>query len=224
MYDIDDKKTGYSTKEAQITRGLLLEAAQELFARHGFDGTAIRDITSKAGRNIASINYFFGDKRELYEELFRLRLREMRESRLNVIKMVMSSSSPSIEKLFFAYCTDFLKPFADPQKNQTFMRLFLREMAEQRLAKNMFFNELAKPTLTTMEDALLAICPKLSKKDAFMSILSLTGQLVHLMQIKILFEAAQGHPISSINTDEAVKHIVKFSTAGLKAFVKGNRK
>jgi TetR/AcrR family transcriptional regulator, regulator of cefoperazone and chloramphenicol sensitivity len=225
MTGLDIQNMPDSTKEARITRKRLLEAAEELFAQKGFDGTAIRDITTKARRNLAAVNYFYGDKRELYEELFRLRLREMCESRLNAIKTVMSDKGkPTLEKLFHAYSVDFLKPFSDPQQSQRFLQLLFREMAEQRLPKNMFLDELATPTLTAMEEAIVVICPNINKHDALMCTLSLTGQLVHITQAKVLFEGAQGHSITSINIDEAIDHIVKFSVAGIRAYAKGDKK
>lgn len=223
MNSLDDKNV--LTKEGRVTRKRLLEAAEEMFAQKGFDGTAIRDITTKAKRNPAAINYFFGDKRELYEELFRLRLREMNESRLKTINTVMGGKSKlTLEKLLYAYAVDFLKPFADPQQSQRFMQLFFREMAEQRLPRNMFLDELAVPSITAMEEAIAVICPNINKHDALMSILSLTGQLVHITQVKVLFEGAQGHSITSINIDESINHIVKFSAAGIRAYAKGDKK
>jgi hypothetical protein len=104
------------------------------------------------------------------------------------------------------------------------MQLFFREMAEQRLPKNMFLDEIAVPTITAMEEAIAAICPSINKKDILMSVLSLTGQLVHIMQVKVLFEGAQGHSITSINIGEAIDHIVKFSAAGIRAYAKGDKK
>ena len=221
MNSLDDKNL---TKEARITRKRLLEAAEEMFAQNGFDGTTIRDITTKARRGPASINYFYGDKRELYEELFRLRLREMNESRLNAIKTIMSDKSKlTLEKLLYAYSVDFLKPFADPQQSQRFMQLFFREMAEQRLPRNMFLDELAAPSIAAMEEAIAVVCPNINKHDTLMCVLSLTGQLVHIMQVKVLFEGAQGHSITSINIDESINHIVKFSAAGIRAYAKGDK-
>jgi hypothetical protein len=88
----------------------------------------------------------------------------------------------------------------------------------------MFLDELAAPTLTAMEEAIAAICPNINKNDLMMSVLSLTGQLVHIMQTKVLFEGAQGHSIASINIDEAIDHIVKFSVAGIRAYAKGDKK
>jgi len=213
------------TKEAREAQKRLLDAAEELFANKGLDGTSIRDLTAKANCNLASINYYFGDKQQLYEELFRQRLREMRDSRLKAIKAVMAGEAkPTLEKLLHAYSVDFLKPFSDPQHSQRLMQLFFRELAEQRLPKNMFLEEMAAPVTTAMEDAIAVFCPNLNKHDAQMSILSITGQLVHIMQVRVLFEGAQGHSITSIDIDDAIDHIVKFSAAGIRAFAEGGQK
>jgi AcrR family transcriptional regulator len=213
-----------STKDAKETRERLLNAAEELFAEKGLDGTSIRELITMAGCNLSAVNYYFGDKQELYEELFRQRLYEMRDSRLKAIKAVMTGKTkPTLEELLLAYSVDFLKPFSDPRRSQRFMQLLFREMAEQRLPRNMFLEEMAAPVTAAMEDALAVICPTLSKPDAMMSVLSLTGQLVHIMQVKVLFEGAQGHSITSINIDESIDHIVKFSAAGIRAYAKGDK-
>jgi AcrR family transcriptional regulator len=213
-----------STKDAKETRERLLNAAEELFAEKGLDGTSIRELITMAGCNLSAVNYYFGDKQELYEELFRQRLREMCDSRLKAIEAVMTGKTrPTLEELLLAYSVDFLKPFSDPQRSQRFMQLFFREMAEQRLPKNMFLDEIAAPTLTAMEEAIAVICPNINKQDALMCTISLTGQLVHIMQVKVLFEGAQGHSITSINIDESVGHIVKFSAAGIMAYAKGDK-
>ena len=201
-----------------------MEAAEELFARKGLDGTSIRDLVELAGcKNISAVNYYFGDKTELYEELFRDRLRETRESRLEAIEAAMEKrNKPTLEKLLGAYAEDFLKPFKDPKRSQRFMQLFFRELAERRLPKNMFLNEMARPTIEALEKAISAVCPKIGKQDILMSILSITGQLVHIMQVRVLFEGTRGHSIASIDINEAAEHIVKFSAAGMRALGKGS--
>lgn len=225
MNGSDTQNTTHLTKDATETQRRLLDAAEELFAQKGLDGTSIRDITTKAECNLAAVNYFYGNKQELYEELFRQRLREMRDSRLKAIKNVMrGKTEPTLEKLLHAYSVDFLRPFSNPRRSQQFMQLFFREMAEQRLPKKMFLDEMAAPVMAAMEDALVALCPDLNKHDAQMSALSITGQLVHIMQVRVLFEEAQGLSITSIDIDEAIDHIVKFSAAGIRTFAKGNEK
>jgi AcrR family transcriptional regulator len=45
----------------------IIEAAIELFAEKGFEGTSIRDLATKADVNVAMINYYFGSKEKLFE-------------------------------------------------------------------------------------------------------------------------------------------------------------
>src|SRR5262245_23644582 len=54
--------------EADKTRERILEAAGELFAERGFEGTTVRDICQAAGANVAAVNYYFRDKERLYTE------------------------------------------------------------------------------------------------------------------------------------------------------------
>ncbi len=61
-------KTG---RNSQNTKECLLEAACHLFAEKGFSATTNRDICSRAGANIAAINYHFGSKEKLYAEAWR---------------------------------------------------------------------------------------------------------------------------------------------------------
>ena len=51
------------------TRTRLLKAAAEVFAEHGYENATVRQICTRAGANVALVNYHFGDKLELYTEV-----------------------------------------------------------------------------------------------------------------------------------------------------------
>ncbi len=51
------------------TRQRLLDVATEVFARQGFRNARVRDICRRAKANVAAINYHFGDKAGLYDEV-----------------------------------------------------------------------------------------------------------------------------------------------------------
>src|SRR4030095_7792270 len=69
-------------KPQHETRTRILDAAEELFMLHGFEGTSMRLLTSKAGVNLAAVNYHFGSKDALIEALFRRRLDPMNAARI----------------------------------------------------------------------------------------------------------------------------------------------
>lgn len=53
------------------TRDALLDAATEVFSRHGYHDATVREIVSLAGANVAAVKYHFGDKLGLYTEVLR---------------------------------------------------------------------------------------------------------------------------------------------------------
>jgi AcrR family transcriptional regulator len=56
------------------TRTRLLKAAAEVFAECGYENATIRQICTRADANVALVNYYFGDKLELYTEVLRFSL------------------------------------------------------------------------------------------------------------------------------------------------------
>ncbi|WP_342634373.1 TetR/AcrR family transcriptional regulator [Streptomyces himastatinicus] len=53
-------------RDADATRAALLDAARDLFARHGYDAVTVRDIGEHAGVDAALIARYFGGKAALY--------------------------------------------------------------------------------------------------------------------------------------------------------------
>ena len=58
-------------KTNKATRQRVLESACEVFAEKGFHDATVQDICDHADANIASVNYYFTDKDNLYSEAWR---------------------------------------------------------------------------------------------------------------------------------------------------------
>lgn len=67
------------SSKGRQTRQAISEAARALFARRGFHGTTLADITSAAGKSTASFYRYFTDKEDLLAELAEDFLREVTE-------------------------------------------------------------------------------------------------------------------------------------------------
>ena len=64
------------------TRDRLLDSAERLFAENGVDATSLRHITNDAEANLASVNYHFGSKEELFRQVFARRIGPINQERL----------------------------------------------------------------------------------------------------------------------------------------------
>ena len=58
------------TTKVNIPKDRILREAEVLFARRGFYAVTVREITQAAHCNLASVNYHFGNKKNLYMEVF----------------------------------------------------------------------------------------------------------------------------------------------------------
>ena len=82
-----------------------MDAAERLFARNGFYGVSVRDITSSADVRLASVNYYFETKEKLYFEVLARRAdyivkeRERRLDNLDFDSMTDSEAIAAIVRL-----------------------------------------------------------------------------------------------------------------------------
>lgn len=89
-----------------------MDAAEKLFARRGFHGTSLRDITGEAGVDLALVNYHFGGKKQLLSTVLDRRgkvLNEERLRRLAEVRLRAAPNAPSTEQVVGA----FLDPILD---------------------------------------------------------------------------------------------------------------
>jgi AcrR family transcriptional regulator len=88
------------------TKEKLMDAAERLFARRGFHGTSVRDITGAAGVDLSLVNYHFGSKNELLAAVIERRgqvLNEERLRRLAEVRLRAAPAPPSTEAVVDAF-------------------------------------------------------------------------------------------------------------------------
>jgi len=91
-------------RDAEATREALMDAATELFAARGFDGTRVEQIAEIAGVNKALISYHFGGKAGLYNEILAQSFAEAHRR----FKAIDESEAAADERLH-----EFIQTFAD---------------------------------------------------------------------------------------------------------------
>ncbi len=213
-----DNKTNNDSNKG--VRDRLLDSAEELFCERGFEGASIRDIAASAECNIASVNYYFGGKEKLYQEVWRRHLIMMRDIRIASIDKVMSQSDgkPHLEDLLRSFAEAFIGPLVDECRARRLCKLMAREMIDQNLPANMFLDDIITPTLTAMGTALVKACPDLEEPKVPFVVFSVVGQLIHVIRVKAMFEQNDDTDLPMFDLAEAIDHIVKFSAAGIRAY------
>jgi len=204
-------------------RDRLFESAEELFCEQGFEGTSVRDIAASAKCNIASVNYYFGGKEKLYREIWRRHLVTLRDARIAGINKVMfqNGGKPELEDLLRSFAEAFISPLVDENKTRRLNKLIAREWIENHLPVNMFLEDIMVPTLNAMRSALAKICPGLDESKIPFLVISIVGQLLHLLHVKAIFQQIDTTVLPKFDLAQAIDHVVKFSTAGIQVYLKG---
>lgn len=88
-----------SPRQGAATRNRILGTAERLFAQKGIDAVSIRDITTAADVNTASVHYHFGSKSDLIEAIIKTRSAEILGRREEFLDELDARSEPTLREL-----------------------------------------------------------------------------------------------------------------------------
>ena len=199
------------------TRLRLLQAAGEVFAEQGFHKATIRDICSRAGANIAAVNYHFGDKEKLYAAVLQHWLGE-------ALKKYppdgnLPPDAPAQERLA-AFVRSWLFRMLGEGTPAWHGKLMAREMSEPTAAFELLMNESVRPMagrLTGLVKDLLG--PDADDRTIRDCAMSVAGQCcfyrhAHEM-IRRLFP---DHDNTAARIEHLADHVTNFSLAAIESF------
>jgi TetR/AcrR family transcriptional regulator, regulator of cefoperazone and chloramphenicol sensitivity len=202
-----------STHETDTTRERIAEAAGEIFAECGFDGTTVRDICQRAGANIAAVNYYFGDKQRLYiEAVVRAHRWRMEQARLPD----WSDDTPAETKLA-DFITTFIRRVRTGPEGTWHTKLVMREMANPTAA----CAELVQSSIRPQFELLLAILRELlpsevSEEQLRLTAFSIVGQcLFYHFADPVVRNLLTSEEYSKLDVAKLAQHISDFSLSSI---------
>jgi TetR/AcrR family transcriptional regulator len=129
---IESERRGGRARDAHRTRAAILDAAEAVFAQHGFDGARVEAIASASGYNNSLLFRYFGDKLGLYAEVLKRADREMSELLARLFVPLLEDETITFDanrfKAFLS--TTFGAVFDYMVDHPHFMRLLNWEQAE----------------------------------------------------------------------------------------------
>ncbi len=197
------------------TKERILHAAEDLFAQHGFAGTSLRQVTSRADVNIAAVNYHFGSKENLVHEVFKHRMDQMSEKRLASLAVATEKDPQDLEAILLAFIQPALALTMD-RHGASFVRVLARAYAEKNDGLRNFLSENYGQVLREFAKAIAYCLPTLSKEELYWRMDFTAGALTYAMADFGLIKRQAGVS-EKVHCEKAAQQLIKFAQAGLKA-------
>ncbi|MBP8022289.1 MAG: TetR family transcriptional regulator [Azonexus sp.] len=151
------------------TRARILDAAERLFMAHGYDGTSMRQITGEAGVNLAAVNYHFGSKEALIQEVFRRRLNWLNEERMRALDELEATADGQPLKpsqIVDAFFGTMIRMAEDEERGGViFLRLLGRTLTEPSDFIRAFLAHEYKTVVERYKEALFRSLPDVPKAE-----------------------------------------------------------
>ena len=152
-------------KPPRETQTRILDAAEELFLLHGFEGASMRMLTARAGVNLAAINYHFGSKDALIEAVLRRRLDPMNAERIAALDRLEAQAAGqpvAPEAVIGAFVGTSLRMIEDARGGgRTFIRLLGRTYTDPDKRIRTLIGQLYAPTMQRYKSAFARALPDL---------------------------------------------------------------
>jgi AcrR family transcriptional regulator len=166
-------------KPQHETRTRILDAAEELFMQHGFEGTSMRLLTTKAGVNLAAVNYHFGSKHALIEAVFRRRLDPMNTERIAALERLEDFSPENIIRAFVRPSLRFVEDAKGGGRN--FIRLLGRTYTEPAKGIRQLIGQMYAPTMERYKKALERALPQMPADELVWRMHFMFGTLAYTL-------------------------------------------
>jgi len=167
------------------TGSRILLAAESLFAQHGFNGISLRQITAKAGVNLAAVNYHYSDKRSLCRDILIYRLREVNKVRLDELSQAEAQAGGAIiplEEIIGIMARPLFQPGNNPSAyNAASIRLLGRIITEPLPFTVEIVTTELQPVMTRFGQAIRRHVPALSPPDFLWRLSLVIGAMHHAM-------------------------------------------
>lgn len=205
--------------ERGVERGTvdrILDTAEVLFAQKGFAETSLRAITSKAGVNLAAVNYHFGSKEALIQAVFE-RFLDPFCARLDglVSELESKPGSVTLERLLATLSQSALAvQKGEPHRVAIFFRLSGLAYSQAQGHLRRFFREHYGPVFNRFLQQLALAAPEVPPMEMFWR--------VHFALGATIFTLSGMDPLRAIcRSDFAVEVLPQQVEERLLAFLAG---
>lgn len=209
----------FSAPMAPNTREQILNVAEPLFAEKGFNGVGVREITQRAGVNVAAIHYHFGSKEELFVEVIGRHVEPMNRERIQRLRAISTADPrPPFEEAVRALYIPVETMMDDGGAiDLRYLRMAARVHIESprvmELMQERLFGELRAEFSRVAQEYFPGMPEAVLRTRCFLVVCLLVGLFVHAPHV----EGFSGGAISLTDFRGVHAEMVKFAAAGFAA-------
>ena len=210
--------TLYSSSD---TQNRILEAAGEVFAEVGFRCATVRKICERAGVNVASINYHFRTKEQLYSEV----LKYWHEFAIKKYPPLLGlgEDAPAKDQLR-TFILSLLFRMLDKGKPAWFGKVMAREMTEPTRAFDHMVNEVMRPLNRLLASIIKKIVgTSVGEETIRMCCASILSQCFYYYNTRVIAPLFQRDMSEPEEIERVADHILRFSLKGLEHYSEAAR-
>jgi AcrR family transcriptional regulator len=211
---------------AQRTRARILDAAEDLFARHGVAGTSLRALTAQAGVNLAAVHYHFGSKDALLDAVVERRAQPMNAERMVALGKIeaaiargeLADERERVEAILGAFFLPGLHGIRDLPEGKSGLAQLLAsidalppETIEDLLRQH--FGDPCERFVAALEGALPEL-PSEQVADRFRFAMAI---LTRLLSGHFDLDTIPNRPPCRVDDESRLRHAIAFIVAGLVA-------
>jgi AcrR family transcriptional regulator len=209
---------------APNTRHKILDAAEKLFARQGFESTSLRSIIASANVNLAAIHYHFRSKEGLIRAVIERRFAPVNDERLRLLAEFENQTdgkAPRVEKILEAFLAPMLRiGLLESGQGQLLMQLGgrLLQASDGMLEKAAGgeFERVAVRFLAALQKAL----PSLTRQEIAWRMNFTIGAAARALfggiPVKVLSSASHEN-LQERDVQRVLQRLITYTTAGMRA-------
>ena len=201
------------------TRDLILDAAEDLFSKHGFYGVTIREVAREAGVDTALVHYYFGAKRELFDAVFLRRAEVWNNERVDGINRYANEmgDAMTLEGLFEAFLRP---PFQWSMKGGPGWKHYSALVAQTNANPTFGGETMARyydPAIRRLIELIKRVLPDAREVDLYWAYHNLSGALTLTLGETGRLDRLSGGLCRSGDLETAGDYMVRFAAAGFRA-------
>lgn len=199
------------------TQKKILNAAETLFSRDGFEQTSLRQITQEAGVNLASVNYHFGSKKALIQAVMARYLLVFMPALEAELQQAEQQHELTTEALFQRFKTPLGKlTGVNKHGPEIFLKLLGFAYSEIQGHLRKYTQQEFGAVLQHLMALLKRANPHLSEQQMFWRLHFILGAAVFAqVSGQALIEIAEAEFNEKVGAQGVIDHLIPFVSGGL---------